>query len=288
MYKALDESVSTSEKLAAISDFAFRVWACGLARSDIVGRIDAKTRQFRALCLPLVSCDDAQVDGAINELAEAGLLHLYDVGAHRYAIYHNHKVHNPGMSNLRNQRSRYPEPPADLCRCVRLLAEATADARPHIRPEPEVVAVAPPSPSPAPEPAPAAREKTLTEVETPQDNVEVTLMRLAVEAKCPNQEGTLRKWVRAAIAHSLIGPAKLHQFLMSPEAQGKDVMEWREHFKRQIQTKSAVNMPAAKSEAQAACGICGGSGMRYVEVERRGEKKQAVTPCECVQGASVR
>lgn len=119
MYKALDESVSTSEKLASISDFAFRVWACGLARADIMGRIDAKLRQFRALVVPLVACDDAKVEAAVQELGTAGLLHLYNVAGHRYAIYHDHDAYNVGLRNLVNQRSKCPEPPTGLCRCIR-------------------------------------------------------------------------------------------------------------------------------------------------------------------------
>ena len=121
MYKALDESVSCSAKLAGVSDFAFRVWACGLARADIVGRIDAIAVQFRALCVPLAPQGVAEVEAALQELVGAGLLHLYESRGHRYGVYHDHGAYNPSLGNLANQRSRCPEPPGDLCPCIRLL-----------------------------------------------------------------------------------------------------------------------------------------------------------------------
>lgn len=118
MYKAMHQCMRESEKLADISDFAFRTWEMGVVASDVTGRITAKPRLFHAQAYPLVKADEAKVAAALKELEDASLAHRYEVDGKSYLVFHDHDEHNKTMKNLRSQRPECPPPPPNLCYCV--------------------------------------------------------------------------------------------------------------------------------------------------------------------------
>lgn len=67
--------------------------------------------------------------------------------------------------------------------------------------------------------------------ENPQDMTVHNLMQLARQAKCPNNDSVQRKHIEALIARVDVGSIKLEAYLMSPEARGRDVFAWGDHFK---------------------------------------------------------
>src|SRR6188768_1338758 len=102
MYKAMHQSMRDSEKLANLSDFAFRVWEMGCVASDLTGRITANPKRFWAQAMPLCPFDQTKLTMAFNELQDARLVHRYDVDGKPYMVYHDHDEHNKGTKNLKN------------------------------------------------------------------------------------------------------------------------------------------------------------------------------------------
>lgn len=117
MYKALDQSIRDSDKLAELSDFAYRVWAQGLAASDMVGRLTASPKKFWAQAMPLIPYDEAKIKAAFVELKS--LIHFYEVDGKPYMVFHEHEDYNKGTKNLKYQHpSKIPPPSPSLCYCV--------------------------------------------------------------------------------------------------------------------------------------------------------------------------
>lgn len=116
MWKKIHDRVSLSKKLSKLSYTAFRVWFFVLPNSDIKGRYSADPELIKAQCMPRVDVRLEQIAEALAELAEQRLIHLFDVGSERYFVYHDHTEHNPG--GLKYQKSKWPNPPSDLCPCV--------------------------------------------------------------------------------------------------------------------------------------------------------------------------
>jgi len=119
VYKRLQDNLPESRKLGRISDFAFRCWANGLAKADWFGRLTAEPDKFRITCFanrPKVS--DDEIAGALDELADANAIHLYEIPEGRFLVFHRHEEHNP-TGGLKTRPCRCPTPPPGLCRCVR-------------------------------------------------------------------------------------------------------------------------------------------------------------------------
>lgn len=267
MYKALDESVSTSEKLAAISDFAFRVWACGLARADIMGRIDAKLRQFRALVVPLVACDDAKVEAAVQELEACGLLHLYAVAGHRYGIYHDHDAYNVGLRNLVNQRSKCPDPPIGLCRCIRTPSLTLSSTKGEEK----------------------IGEERRGTVQRPSDGRATAVNSpLFVAFRNRNVLGTdsqLREITQSIIARYHGDESKACEASVFLKIDGLDVYAAAKLFKPNNGQLARSPSSADKSKAQLACHKCQGTGMQSRRITHPITKEQCdeAFPCDHAQ-----
>lgn len=118
MYKAMHQTMRSSEKLAELTDFAFRVWEMGVVASDVVGRITANPRKFHAEAFPLLKYEEAKLLAAFNELKATKLAHFYDVDGKPYMVFHDHDEHNKSSKNLKHSKTKTPPPSTSLCYCV--------------------------------------------------------------------------------------------------------------------------------------------------------------------------
>lgn len=245
MFKALQASIRSSEKLAEASDWAARVWKYGLAASDVFGRIVAGAKKFKAEAMPMLDRTEAQVEAGLEELAQIGLVHPYESEGRRYIVFHKHEDYNKSHKNLKNLRPTYPPPPP-ICPCVQYAdSEIPSPAPPpgieqeherNVRGTPVVPPTVPPTGSlPASHADISPLELCLRPREVgddPRTATEAHLLMTAVRvAKCPSNEGTIRKHVRALCVRADVGPIKLETYLSSPEARGLTVNDWVDHFR---------------------------------------------------------
>lgn len=255
MYKAMHQSMRDSEKLANLSDFAFRVWEMGCVASDLTGRITANPKKFWAQAMPLVNFDEAKYAAAIAELK--GLVHFYEVDGKKFMVFHDHDEHNKGTKNLRNIRPSCPPPPPNLCFCVVYTkkeeggvpavptADGTADSTAGVQ-DPVPVLVHVPLPEKNPEQFP--------------DSPESRLVRLALKAKLIfASERQLRTHISGWLADK--GFQYLESLLMNDAIRGKDVFWVHEtYFKPQ---KNGKAPPGARRKViNPKCDKCHGKGRR--------------------------
>ena len=107
--RLIKESVCTSEKINALSDFLFRIWAYLITYVDDYGRGDARPAIIKGRCFPLresITANDIQY--GLQELSDRGCIQLYEVNGEKFFCFPNWNEHQ----TIRNKKSKYPDPPA--------------------------------------------------------------------------------------------------------------------------------------------------------------------------------
>lgn len=79
--RIIKESICTSEKIAKLKDFEFRLWVGLITQADDAGRGDARPAIIKGRIFPLRDQVTAKnITDAIDALATVGLISLYTVG----------------------------------------------------------------------------------------------------------------------------------------------------------------------------------------------------------------
>lgn len=115
-WRAIQDTVGTSESLASLSHLAERLWWRILALSDPWGRLDARPRKLRAACYPMLpQITDADAGRCLLELQDAGRIIVWEKdGQHIVQIVDFEKNQPREAFRKRPPESRYPQPPASL------------------------------------------------------------------------------------------------------------------------------------------------------------------------------
>lgn len=222
MYKAMHQSMRSSEKLAELSDFAFRVWEMGVVASDMVGRISATPRKFHAEAMPLVAFDEAKTRAALAEIFRLNLAHHYEAEGKPYMVFHDHDEHNKSAKNLRNVRSVVPPPPPGLCYCITYARDEEDQTT-----VPTVV----PTVEPTIEALPASDQVLAEKGEFDGERTRPVIRHLyqrAKEAKVAGRKDTLISYIESWVART--DAQRVEQNLMDPWSRGKTILEIQEHF----------------------------------------------------------
>ena len=105
--RIIKESAFSSERIAALSDFEFRLWVGLITQADDLGRGDARGAILKGRAFPLRErVLTRAVDRALDTLARLGCITLYEVDGKSYYQFPNWAEHQ----RVRNVRARYPAP----------------------------------------------------------------------------------------------------------------------------------------------------------------------------------
>lgn len=112
--RIIKDSIHTSERINALSDFQFRIWVSLITYVDDYGRGDARPAVIRGTCFPLRDrITNKDIEAALKALADTGCVGLYEVGGKPYLYFPNWESHQ----RVRTKVSKCPEPPsAAICR----------------------------------------------------------------------------------------------------------------------------------------------------------------------------
>lgn len=105
--RIIKESLCDSEKIAALSDFEFRLWIGLITQADDAGRGDARPAIIKGRVFPFrerLSIKD--IDAALQELAAKGCVSLYTVDGRPYFLFPGWVKHQ----RIRDCRPKFPEP----------------------------------------------------------------------------------------------------------------------------------------------------------------------------------
>ena len=112
--RILKESIRTSKKVNSLSDFDYRVWSYLITYVDDYGRGSADPELLKGIVFPRrKGVTEAQIKKAIDNLASAGMVILYEVDDDLYLYFPNWSKHQ----QIRAKKSKYPEP-ENICNQV--------------------------------------------------------------------------------------------------------------------------------------------------------------------------
>ena len=113
--RIIKESITTSEKLASLSDFEFRLWIGLITQADDAGRGDARPAVIKGRVFPFrerLTVKD--VGSSLRALADKGCIALYEIDGRSYFYFPNWSKHQ----RVRDCKPKYPEPTEDSLRQV--------------------------------------------------------------------------------------------------------------------------------------------------------------------------
>lgn len=105
--RIIKESMCSSEKIAGLTDFEFRLWIGLITQADDAGRGDARPAIIKGRVFPFrerLSIKD--IDAALQELAAKGCVSLYTVDGRPYFLFPGWVKHQ----RVRDCKPKYPEP----------------------------------------------------------------------------------------------------------------------------------------------------------------------------------
>ena len=108
--RIIKESICTSETVAQLSDFEFRLWIGLITQADDAGRCDARAAIIKGHVFPLrerVTIKD--IDNALHALADKGCVSLYTVGGKPYLYFPSWAEHQ----RIRDCKPKFPAPESD-------------------------------------------------------------------------------------------------------------------------------------------------------------------------------
>lgn len=122
--RIIKESIRTSETIASLSDFEFRLWIGLIVSADDAGRGDARPAIIKGLVFPLRDRITARdIDAALHGLAAKGCISLYAVDGKPYFWFPSWAEHQ----RIRDCKPKYPAPP-DPAACCGELPQVAADS----------------------------------------------------------------------------------------------------------------------------------------------------------------
>lgn len=105
--RIIKESFCDSEKIAALTDFEFRLWVGLITQADDAGRGDARPAIIKGRVFPLRDRTTAKdIDAALHALAAKGCVTLYTVGGRPYFWFPSWAKHQ----RIRDCKPKFPGP----------------------------------------------------------------------------------------------------------------------------------------------------------------------------------
>lgn len=137
--RIIKDSFQTSDKIASLTDFEFRLWVSLIVSVDDAGRGDARPAIIKGHAFPLrerVTAKD--INDALHGLAAKGCVSLYEVDGKPYFWFPTWTDHQ----RVRECKPKYPAPPensefvpsAATCGNLRQLAAIRRKLRPESNP----------------------------------------------------------------------------------------------------------------------------------------------------------
>lgn len=108
--RIIKESLCSSEKISALTDFEFRLWIGLITQADDTGRGDARPAIIKGHIFPLrdrITVKD--ISGALHGLAAKGCISLYEIDGRSYFWFPSWANHQ----RIRDAKPKFPAPPSE-------------------------------------------------------------------------------------------------------------------------------------------------------------------------------
>ena len=107
--RIIKESIRTSRNVNTLSDFNFRVWVYLITYADDAGRGSADPELLKGMVFPRrKGITESQIQKALTELANMGMVILYEVDGEPYFYFPHWASHQ----RIRDCKPKFPDPPS--------------------------------------------------------------------------------------------------------------------------------------------------------------------------------
>lgn len=104
----IKESIRTSKSVNSLTDFQFRTWVYLITYVDDYGRGSADPEILKGLVFTRrKGVTEAQISKALADLANTGMISLYEVGGESFFCFPNWHLHQ----RIQTKKSKFPAPP---------------------------------------------------------------------------------------------------------------------------------------------------------------------------------
>ena len=117
--RIIKETIRTSKKLNALSDFEFRLWTYLITYVDDFGRGSADPVLLKGFVLPRSPSTSDEISSALEHMETLGMIAKYEVDGEPYLYFPNWSEHQ----RVQCKKAKFPAPPEN--REVRKFPEAT-------------------------------------------------------------------------------------------------------------------------------------------------------------------
>ena len=117
--RIIKETIRTSKKLNALSDFEFRLWTYLITYVDDFGRGSADPVLLKGFVLPRSPSTSDEISSALERMETLGMIAKYEVDGEPYLYFPNWSEHQ----RVQCKKAKFPAPPEN--REVRKFPEAT-------------------------------------------------------------------------------------------------------------------------------------------------------------------
>ena len=108
--RVIKESIRTSKKVNALSDFEFRLWLYLITYADDYGRGSADPELLKGLVFPRrKGITEKQIQMALDSLANTGMVVLYEADEEPFFYFPNWDKHQ----RVQSKKSRFPDPDSE-------------------------------------------------------------------------------------------------------------------------------------------------------------------------------
>ena len=122
--RIIKESIRTSDTVAEMTDFQFRLWVGLIVSADDYGRGDARSEILKGQIFPLrKKVKEKDIESALNGLAALGCVELYSVNGKPYYSFPTWGDHQ----RIRNSVQKFPSP--DEKDALRQVAASCGESR---------------------------------------------------------------------------------------------------------------------------------------------------------------
>lgn len=112
--RIIKDSIRTSKNVNNMTDFQFRLWVYLITYVDDYGRGSADAELLKGFVFPRrKSVTESTIEKALADLANSGLIFLYEVGGEPYFCFPNWSDHQ----RIQTKKSKYPAPENGISRC---------------------------------------------------------------------------------------------------------------------------------------------------------------------------
>ena len=113
--RIIKDSIRTSKAVNNMTDFQFRLWVYLITYVDDYGRGSADAELLKGFVFPRrKGITESSIDKALADLANSGLILLYEVDGEPYFCFPNWSEHQ----RIQTKKSKYPAPENGNSRCV--------------------------------------------------------------------------------------------------------------------------------------------------------------------------